>query len=127
LNYPIYLRWSNEDDAWIAEVPDLPGCMADGKSEEEAVAAAREAITLWLEVAREDKREIPQPSNEPEASGKFLVRLPRSLHRHLQLMAKKEAASLNQLVLSMLAAMTAKRAAKDPAVEEPRTRRKKSG
>lgn len=101
--YAIYLRWSEEDQAWIAEVPDLPGCMADGATEADAIAAAQEAARLWIEVARADGREIPQPASDAStASGKFVVRVPRSLHRRLQLLARRENVSLNQLVLSML-------------------------
>jgi predicted RNase H-like HicB family nuclease len=99
--YPIFLRWSDEDKLWIAEVPDLPGCLAHGESREAALKAAEEAQGLWLEVATEEGREIPPPSED--ASGKFLVRLPKSLHRRLQHLAKLENVSLNQLVLSLLA------------------------
>ncbi len=100
--YQIYLRWSDEDRAYVAEVPDLPGCMADGKTPAAAVKAAERAIELWLEVARDEKRRIPEPSRE-EASGKFVVRVPKSLHRRLQLLARMENVSLNQLVTSLLA------------------------
>ena len=108
--YPVYLRWSAEDEAWISEVPDLPGCIADGDTREAALRAAEEAVRLWLEVARMEGRDIPPPSNVAAcASGKFLVRLPRTLHHRLQVMAEAEGVSLNQLVLSLLAANEAKR------------------
>ena len=93
---------SEEDRAWIAEVPDLPGCMADGKTQADAVHAAEKAAKLWLEVAKKDRRKLPLPSELGEASGKFIVRAPRSLHRRLQIMAKREHVSLNQLVVSLL-------------------------
>ena len=107
--YPMTLRWSEEDDAWIAEVPDLPGCMADGATEVEAIRAAEKAVHLWLAVARKEKRAIPLPSEAAPASGKFVVRVPKSLHQRLQWHARQEGVSLNQLVLSLLAAREALR------------------
>ncbi|MGH8315968.1 MAG: type II toxin-antitoxin system HicB family antitoxin [Steroidobacterales bacterium] len=58
--YEISIYWSDDDDAYVAVVPDLPGCMADGASYQEALAAAERAIQLWIETARELGREIPQ-------------------------------------------------------------------
>ena len=107
--YPVYLRYSDEDEAWIAEVPDLPGCMADGETREDAIRAVEETAALWMDVAAEDGRDVPEPSDPGEASGKFLLRLPKSLHRRLQLMAQRESVSLNQLVLSLLSAREAGR------------------
>ena len=49
--YEISLSWSDEDDAYVAAVRDLPGCMADGASYQEALAAAERAIELWIETA----------------------------------------------------------------------------
>lgn len=59
--YEISIYWSDEDDAYVASVPDLPGCMADGASYQEALAAAERAIDLWIQTARELGRDIPQP------------------------------------------------------------------
>ncbi|MEO6247046.1 MAG: type II toxin-antitoxin system HicA family toxin [Sphingomicrobium sp.] len=61
-HYPINLFWSDEDGVWIAEVPDLRGCMTHGPTRAEAVANAAEAIEGWLEVARECDIPIPAPS-----------------------------------------------------------------
>lgn len=107
--YPIALRWSDEDEAWIAEVPDLPGCVADGPTEVDAIREAEKAIRLWLDVAKQEGREIPSPSVAPPASGKFVVRVPRSLHHRLQVMARQEGVSLNQLVAGLLAAREAEK------------------
>lgn len=57
----ILLRWSDEDSAFIAEVPELPGCMAHGESQDEALHHAQEAIAAWVEVAQEIGRPIPEP------------------------------------------------------------------
>jgi predicted RNase H-like HicB family nuclease len=55
------VRWSNEDEALIAEVPELAGCEADGATRQEALAEAEAAIAQWLDTARELGRPIPEP------------------------------------------------------------------
>ena len=55
------MSWSEEDQAYIVSVPELPGCMADGKTPEEAVKQAQIVINLWIETALEDGEEIPKP------------------------------------------------------------------
>ena len=59
--YEIILYWSSEDDAFIADVPELAGCAADGATRQEALAAVEVVISEWLEIARELGRPIPQP------------------------------------------------------------------
>jgi predicted RNase H-like HicB family nuclease len=59
--YEIIIFWSQEDDAFIAEVPELPGCTAHGPTQEEALANAKAAMELWLETAREFGDPIPEP------------------------------------------------------------------
>lgn len=59
--YEIILYWSNEDQAFVAETPELPGCMAHGETEETALANIKEAMGLWLDTARKHGDEIPQP------------------------------------------------------------------
>lgn len=59
--YEVILYWSQEDQAFIAEVPELPGCAADGKTYQEALASAEIVIQEWIETARELGRPIPQP------------------------------------------------------------------
>ena len=61
LRYEIVVYWSDEDGAYIAEVPELPGCASDGESYAEAVANAEDAMRAWIETARELGREIPTP------------------------------------------------------------------
>ena len=57
----VIIYWSKEDDAFIVEVPELPGCMADGKTYEEAIKNALVVIREWIETAKELGREIPEP------------------------------------------------------------------
>ncbi|MGB4780870.1 type II toxin-antitoxin system HicB family antitoxin [Candidatus Methylomirabilis sp.] len=59
--YELIICWSREDDAFVVEVPELPGCMADGATYEEAVANAQAAIREWVETAEAIGRPIPQP------------------------------------------------------------------
>lgn len=60
-NYEIIFYWSEEDAAIIAEVPELPGCMADGATYEEALANARVIIAEWIETANQLGRPVPKP------------------------------------------------------------------
>ncbi len=59
--YGIDIYWSHDDDLFVAEVPELAGCMAHGDSPATALAAAAAAIDLWLETAKQIGREVPQP------------------------------------------------------------------
>ena len=59
--YEMIIYWSNEDNYYIVEVPELPGCMADGKTRSEAVNNAEIIINEWIETAKKDGRAIPEP------------------------------------------------------------------
>ncbi len=59
--YEMIIDWSKQDDAFIVEVPELPGCMADGATQEEALANVKRVIHEWIETATELGREIPEP------------------------------------------------------------------
>ena len=59
--YEVIIFWSEEDDAFVAEVPELPGCMADGKTRQEALLNAEQIIKEWIDTANELGRPIPQP------------------------------------------------------------------
>lgn len=59
--YEVILYWSEEDGAYIAEVPELPGCMADGETMRDALSHAEQIIEEWIETATELGREIPVP------------------------------------------------------------------
>ena len=65
--YEIVLYWSDEDGVYIAEAPELPGCAAHGRTQEKALANIQDAIRLWLDVAREEGRKIPQPKRRRES------------------------------------------------------------
>jgi predicted RNase H-like HicB family nuclease len=59
--YEIIIFWSDEDQVYIADIPELPGCMAHGDTYESALTNAKDAMAFWLETARELDRPIPQP------------------------------------------------------------------
>ena len=61
LRYEISIAWSDEDQLYIAEAPELPGCMAHGETYVEAVESIQEAMELWLEVSREFNDSVPEP------------------------------------------------------------------
>ena len=61
LKYEIIIYWSNEDEAYIAEVPELPGCMADGPTHKEVLENVTQIIEEWIETARELGRNILEP------------------------------------------------------------------
>ncbi len=59
--YEIIIYWSDDDDVFVSEVPELPGCMAHGATQEAALSNVREAMDLWLETAKEIGSPIPEP------------------------------------------------------------------
>jgi antitoxin HicB len=104
LALPYTIELIREDDAtWFARVVELPGCMTEGDSAADAAAMVQDAMTGWIELALADGRSIPQPSPRDEFSGKFVVRVPKSLHRDLVEAAAREQVSLNQFIATELA------------------------
>ena len=61
LKYEIIIYWSQEDGHYIAEVPELPGCMADGETLEDTLSMVQEVMRLWIETCEEDGLPVPQP------------------------------------------------------------------
>jgi len=59
--YEVIIYWSGEDEAFVAEVPELPGCMADGKTYQQALDNVETIIQEWIETAKELNRPIPEP------------------------------------------------------------------
>ena len=107
LQYQVNLRPISEEDGggWLAEIPDLSGCYSDGETPEEALTNLGEAKKTWFITALKRGQDIPTPSKYLEGedfSGKFTLRLPKSLHRDLAIFASKEDISLNSYILSLL-------------------------
>jgi antitoxin HicB len=105
LPYTVVLRPDAEEGDFVARVAELPGCSEHGSTPEEAYQNLQEAKRLWITTRLESGLPIPEPEQEEELpSGKFVQRLPRTLHKDLATWAKKEQVSLNQLVATALAA-----------------------
>ena len=62
--YEVIIYWSNEDKVFVAEVPELPGCMAHGDTKADALTSADEAVQLWIDTAREFGDPIPEPKGQ---------------------------------------------------------------
>ena len=94
-----------EGGGYLIEFPDLPGCISDGETIEEAFANGAEAKSDWIAAMQEAGRPIPPPTTEASDaySGKWVLRTPKSLHRGLAERARQEGVSLNALAVTMLA------------------------
>lgn len=92
----------NEDGTWFARVVEFPGCMTEGDTAEDAIENLDEAMAAWVEVKLEDHDPVPPPLSSDQYSGKFLMRVPKTLHRELARRADLEGVSLNQFALSAL-------------------------
>ena len=108
LPYTIIIR-KDPHGGYFAKVEELEGCMTQGETYEEITKNIKDAMELWLEDALAVGEEIPFPLQDEEYSGKFLLRLPRSLHQKLARNAKKEDVSLNQYALYLLSEKNAQR------------------
>ena len=97
-----------EGGGFLISFPDLPGCMSDGETIEEAIQNGRDAFLSWISAQADMGREIPKPvyrppETEPPMSGKFVQRVPKTLHAKLAALARQEGVSLNTLVLTFIA------------------------
>lgn len=101
LKYPMEIV--EDDDAFVASIPDLPGCVSYGDTLEEAVKSLTETKNLWITGRFGGEQQIPAPSEIDDFSGKFVLRIPRSLHKSLDREARQQGVSLNQYVASILA------------------------
>ena len=102
-DYPIELRPLSEEEGggWLITFPDLPGCMSDGETPEEAMQNGQDALACWINAAKESGREIPQPGDS--SSGKFVTRIPKSMHARLVSRATQEGGSMTALVSAVIA------------------------
>lgn len=94
---------------FLFTMPDLPGLAADGATEADAIADGRDAFVSVISALLDMGREVPPPTltaddfATPSASGRFLARLPRSMHARLSARAQSEGVSLNTLVVALIA------------------------
>ena len=102
VEYPFEIRPLSQEEGggYSIHFPDLPGCWSDGATPEEAIENGRDALRSWLAVADEFGDATPKPFSA--VSGRFVQRVPRSLHVQLIARAKAEGVSLNTLVVSLV-------------------------
>ena len=100
---------AEEGGGYLITFPDLPGCMSDGETIEEAIENGRDAFVAVVSAMSDRGQKIPKPTFRPEdasapdVSGRFVTRLPRTIHAQLTTRAKAEGVSLNTLVLAFIA------------------------
>ena len=94
---------SDGDPGWVARVVELPGCITQADTFGELGEMIREAMLGWIEIELKDGAEIPEPRPVDDYSGKFVTRVPRSLHRDLVKAAERDGVSLNSFVNVALA------------------------
>lgn len=102
LRYPVTIH-PDPESGFVAEIEELPGCMTQAETLDEIFKAMEEARQLWIKTAYDEGQDIPLPRDMAKYTGKFVVRIPRGLHRDLVRAAKLEGVSLNQYVTSLLA------------------------
>jgi antitoxin HicB len=121
LPYTVVLRRDEEGDV-VAKVQELTGCVAHGRDEREALDSLREIQRAWLEDCIESGQGVPEPEiDERLPSGKWVQRVPRTLHKRLAKLAERERVSLNQLVTAMLTEAVASRTWGKDATNAPAT------
>ncbi len=118
LNYSINLMWSDEDDCYIATIPELPGLSSHGETTEEALEQAKLAAKGYIEILAEDGDPIPEPLKVKNYSGNLRVRLPKSLHEKLAKEAEREGVSLNSLFINLLSGNLARKETYETVISE---------
>jgi len=93
----------NADGTWFGRIVEFPGCMTEGDTQAEAIEMLDDAMGAWIAAKLEDGEAIPEPISAEDFSGKFMVRMPKTLHRDLARRADAEGVSLNQYVTTTLA------------------------
>ena len=88
----------------MGEIEELHGCITQAETLDDLFQAVEDARQLWIKTAYNEGQDIPLPRDMEEYTGKFIVRIPKSLHRNLVHAARREGVSLNQYVTSLLSA-----------------------
>jgi len=102
LRYPVTVH-PNPEGGFVGEIEELPGCMTQAETLDEVFQVIEDARQLWIRTAYDEGQDIPLPRDMEKYTGKFVVRIPRGLHRDLARAAKRQGVSLNQYVTSLLA------------------------
>lgn len=104
-DYPFEIRPLSkaEGGGFLISYPDFTECISDGETVEEAIANGRDALMATIAVLEVKGLPVPAPNSGGVASGKFVARVPKSIHAQLAMRARAEGVSLNTLVLTLLA------------------------
>jgi antitoxin HicB len=104
-DYPFEIRplTDEEGGGFLISFPDFAECISDGETVEEALASGREALKATMAALKSKKLPVPAPNSGGIASGKFVARVPKTVHAQLATRAKAEGVSLNALVLTFIA------------------------
>src|SRR6266852_4372633 len=93
-----------EEGGYSAEILEFPGCFAEGETADEAMQTLEHAADAWIQAALDQGQEIPPPFRNQGYGGKIALRLPKSLHRQATQFAERDGTSLNQFLVSAIAA-----------------------
>ena len=122
LKLPYHIEIIRDEDGknpgYVARVAELPGCITQGDTFEEVGEMIEDAMRAWIATALQEGLPIPSPIPEESYSGKFVTRVPRSLHRQLAQAAEREGVSLNQFVNVALASAVGQHAVVYPMREQ---------
>jgi antitoxin HicB len=99
----VHDRDDEGNEGFVARVEEFDGCISQGATIEEAATRIRDAMIDWIDASLDDGQEIPEPRDPDAFSGRFLLRIPSSLHAELARQAEREGVSLNQFVGTALA------------------------
>ena len=102
LKYSVAIKWSDEDNGFIATVPELPGLSAFGKTKGKALSELNIAAEAYLETLEEAGEKLPVPEKLSHYSGQFRLRMTKSLHAKLATAAENEGVSMNTYIVSLL-------------------------
>lgn len=103
--YSIHIVWSNEDDCFVATIPEFPNLSAFGDTREETIGDAQQVLEMAIESLERDGISLPEPKNTSpfqKHSGQVRLRMPKSLHNQLASVAEREGVSLNMHMVSLL-------------------------
>jgi len=103
LRYPVTVH-PDPEGGFVGEIEELSGCMTQAETLDELFQVIEDARQLWIKTAFEEGQDIPLPRDMEKYTGKFIVRIPRGLHRNLARAAKQQGVSMNQYVTSLLSA-----------------------
>ncbi|MFT3800937.1 MAG: toxin-antitoxin system HicB family antitoxin [Burkholderiaceae bacterium] len=104
-DYPFEVRPLSEEEGggYLISFPDFAECMSDGETVEEAIENGKDALKATIATLKARKLPVPSPNSGGVASGKFVARVPKTVHAQLATRAKAEGVSLNTLVLTFIA------------------------